>query len=122
MQETQVFTPARPQGVAQPVLAAALTNAVVLIAAQQASLESVSAYNGAAAAPVYIQVFDAANVAAVTLGTTKPKYIFPMGQASPLNLAQLNLNFANGICVAATTTATGNSAPGTAPDAAFGVR
>lgn len=121
MQETSTFIAARPLGVAQPVLAAALSNTVVQISAQPGSLESVSAYNGAAAAPVYIQVFDAL-APNVVLGTTKPKYIFAMGQASALNLADLNLNFATAIAVAATTTATGSTAPGTAPDAAFSYR
>lgn len=69
------------------------------------------------ASQAYLQVFDVATAGGVTLGTTAPDLSIPIpatnseGFVIPGGLA-----FANGIQVAATTTATGSSALGTALD------
>lgn len=66
-------------------------------------------------APAYIQVFD--TTGAVTLGTTTPTFVVPIpANATPANGAGANVEFANGLTVAngikvaATTTATGATA------------
>lgn len=68
-----------------------------------------------------LQVFDAATAGAVTLGTTRPDLVFciPAGTGNPgaANLEFVNgVNFASGIQVAWTTTASGNTAPATGSD------
>lgn len=62
----------------------------------------------------YVQVFDAAP-GSVTLGTTPPKMFFwvPPGGAWEEKFATFGVAFATGITVAATTTATGSTAPST---------
>ena len=62
----------------------------------------------------YVQVFDAAP-GSVTLGTTPPKMFFwvPAGGAWEEKFATYGVAFSSGITVAATTTATGNTAPST---------
>ena len=68
----------------------------------------------------YIQIFDVATSGGVTLGTTTPN----LSLGGPANgLIQHDwtapIGFSNGIQVAATTTATGSSAPATAADCNF---
>jgi hypothetical protein len=65
----------------------------------------------------YVQVFDLAAASAVTLGTTVPDMIFGIPATSAANLEITNgVNMANGVKLACTTTATGNTAPGTGLD------
>lgn len=66
----------------------------------------------------YLQVFDAATAGAVTLGSTAPNssWAIPPTQASGFAISQTGIQFTNGIQVAATTTATGASAPSTGMD------
>ena len=66
----------------------------------------------------YIQIFDVATAAGVTLGTTTPKLSLgiPGTQSSGIGPSGLGVIFQNGIQVAVTTTATGNTAPSTAMD------
>ncbi len=62
----------------------------------------------------YIQVFDVATAAGVTPGTTRPDMVIPVPQTSGANLEFANgVSFANGIQIAATTTDSGSTAPGT---------
>lgn len=60
----------------------------------------------------FIQLFDAPNAGAVTVGTTVPKLSFgiPPGAAANI-LASEGIPFTEGIVIAATTTPTGNTAP-----------
>lgn len=59
----------------------------------------------------YIQVFDAATTAAVTLGSTAPTalIIVPAGSAANVEISN-GVHMASGIVIAATTTATGSTA------------
>lgn len=71
------------------------------------------------ASVAFVQVFDAATATVITLGTTPPKMSLPV-QSSGITGLVLGTSFLNGIKVAATTTATGNTATGTALDCTFG--
>ena len=58
----------------------------------------------------YIQVFDADDIADVTLGTTAPYYVVPMGSSATGTIAFWGgLPLSTGCVVAATTTATGST-------------
>ena len=64
----------------------------------------------AAAAITYVQVFDAAAVGDVTIGTTTPRFTIGIGASLPIALSfSKPIKFATGIVVFATTTATGNT-------------
>lgn len=70
------------------------------------------------ASVAYVQVFDAN--AAVTLGTTRPDVLIPIPPSSGANIEfGKGVAFASGIRVAATTTASGSTAPGTGLDCTF---
>ena len=91
----------------------ALTNVKVAVKTSAATLGGYMFYNANPAA-AYIQVFDIA-LASVTLGTTTPTYTIPIPPASAAHIEfTLGINHATAITVAATTTATGSSAPSTA--------
>lgn len=80
-----------------------------LIKAGSASLYGLALWNNGAAI-TYLQVFDAASTAAVTLGTTIPKFVFQVGGNNSWEekfAGEGRLAFLNGIVVAATTTPTG---------------
>lgn len=66
----------------------------------------------------YVQLFDVATTGGVTLGTTAPTLSVPIAATTTggFTLSITGLQFANGIQVAATTTATGSTAPATALD------
>lgn len=67
----------------------------------------------------YIQIFDTAT-GSITVGTTVPKLSIGIPASSAANLnSDQGIAFATAICVAATTTATGASAPSTALDCNF---
>lgn len=79
--------------------------------------------NNANNAAVFVQAFDVDGATAVTLGTTVPSFTL----ALPVNTAAfssfaLPANFFRGLKVAATTTATGATAPTTAVDCSFGIK
>lgn len=104
-----------------PVLKNGLTNtASSVISSQAATLKSYYCYNPNATV-AYVQIFDVATAGAVTVGTTTPKWSIGIPATSAANL-RINLSFASGIQVAATTTATGSTAPGTALDCNFSYR
>ena len=68
--------------------------------------------------PAYVQVFD--TLSTVTLGTTIPVLSLGLPASDGGNLEWgMGIHFANAIKVAATTTATGSTAPGTAVDCNF---
>ncbi len=66
----------------------------------------------------YVQIFDVATAGGVTLGTTVPNLSIPIAATNTggYTLSLQGMQFANGIQVAATTTATGSTALGTALD------
>lgn len=101
-----------------PKLLNALSTTVTAIKSSAAGQLGLLQCGNTNASEGYVQVFDVATAGAVTLGTTTPKLSIPIaatntgGWALPL----VGMQFANGIQVAATTTATGLTALGTALD------
>lgn len=95
----------------------ALTNSVVAVKASAGQLYGWFIENPNASV-VFVQVFDAT---APTLGTTTPSYVIgvPASGVAAMPLGNVGIAHANAIKVAATTTATGSTAPGTALTAAF---
>jgi len=105
-----------------PVLKNGLTNtASAVVSSTAAVLNDYYVYNPNASV-AYVQIYDVATAGGVTVGTTTPKWSIGIPATSGANITNLNLTFANGIQVAATTTATGSTAPGTALDCNFGYR
>lgn len=90
-----------------------LTNTVVSVKGSAGSLGGYMFYNPNAAV-AYIQVFNVAS-GSVTLGTTTPTYVIPIPPAAAANVEfSLGINHTTAISAAATTTATGSTAPSTA--------
>lgn len=102
-----------PNGV--PVVVTALSTTLKQIVVGPAVLDAYSLLNPNATI-AFIQLFDTATAAAVTLGTTLPTEIVPLGIGATAQLSKIGSKFVNGIFAAATTTATGNTALGTALD------
>jgi hypothetical protein len=77
-------------------------------------------------ATAYVQVFDAKATANVNVGTTTPTAVFATATLTGITPIELGigdgLQFGNGIVVAATTTATGSSAPSTGLVVTIGYR
>jgi hypothetical protein len=106
------------QVIVTPVPVTALSNTVTTI--QSSGPKKLDLYecynpNGSAA---YVQVFDISGT--VTLGTSTAKNVFGIAANSRGGLAAMGLTYSNAIKVAATTTATGSTAPGTALVCNFG--
>lgn len=98
-----------------PSFAAALAGTVTAIRASgQAQLGGVTCYNPNASA-AYVQVFDAATAAAVTLGTTASTLSIgiPPSLSGSFVPGTNGVHFASGIQWAATTTPTGSTPPST---------
>lgn len=103
-----------------PILKNGLTNtASAVVSSTAATLKSYYVYNPNSSV-AYVQIFDVATAGGVTVGTTTPKWSIGIPATSGANIGTLNLTFASGIQIAATTTATGSTAPSTALDANFG--
>jgi hypothetical protein len=100
-----------------PKLLNGLTNTVTAVKGAAGLLGLAYCYNPNASV-AYLQVFDAATAAGVTLGTTVPKLSLgiPSALASGVGPTALGVQFLNGIQVAITTTATGSTAPASAVD------
>ena len=77
-----------------------------------ATLQAIFFGNEANSAPSYLQIWDVATAAVVTVGTTPPNMIIDapalLGNSLDFTLGVL---FKNGVVIAATTTATGSTAP-----------
>jgi hypothetical protein len=93
--------------------AALLTNSPRTVLVGPATLWGWDLFNGAAAT-TWVQVFDAL-AASVTLGTTPPKYAFPVAAGASLlrDYGIFGVGCSTGLVVAATTTPTGSTAPAT---------
>jgi hypothetical protein len=92
----------------------AATNTKVLLFAGQGNLWKLRAENPHTAA-TFLQLFDKATTAAVTLGTTIADLtvLIPAGGSADIDLSQLPLkNFALGCVYAVTATRAGSGAPG----------
>lgn len=99
-----------------PYRASALTNTVVQPKLARGVFQWGSCYNPNASVE-YIQVFDTAGT--VTLGTTVPTMAIPL-VASTVTQLPFPALMLNGLQLAAATTATGNTAPGSALVCNFG--
>lgn len=89
----------------------ALTNSVVTIKGKSSKLGGYYIANPSNAF-AYLQVFDLATSAAVTLGTTTPDMIYGIPTGAAANIAiDRGIGMANGIQIAITTTPTGSAAP-----------
>jgi hypothetical protein len=111
-----VSVPLRTAGGWTPSRLSALSTTVTAIKSSAAGSLGMLVCGNPNASIIFIQVFDVATAGGVTLGTTAPTLSFQVDASSSIGFA-LPVNgmaFANGIQVAATTTATGNTAPGTA--------
>lgn len=92
----------------------ALTNTVVSVKSSAAQIAGWALHNPSAAT-TYLQFFNAATAGAVTLGSTTPTFVMALAAGASANLiGACGIDFASGIQIAATTTATGSTAPATA--------
>lgn len=102
----------------------AVTNSAVLVRSGRTDIFGWSLPNANASA-VYIQLFDVADTSSVTLGTTAPTEVILI-PASGQNIAEESerpwRQFTNGLAIAATTTATGSTAPGSATSLSISYR
>jgi len=103
-----------------PILSNGLSTTVKTIKNQSGTLGGYFCYNPNASVVAYIQFFDVAGT--VTLGTTLPIKSIGIPAASAGNLEwMMGVHFSNAIKVAATTTATGSTALGSAVDCNFDI-
>jgi hypothetical protein len=95
----------------------ALTNTVVSVKSSAAALFGGYFISNPNASVACVQIFDVATAGGVTLGTTRPdlERCIPANTAANIEMAN-GVNMANGIQIAATTTASGSTAPGTGLD------
>jgi hypothetical protein len=100
-----------------PISFAALSTTVQTVRGSAGGFESYQCYNPNSSV-AYVQVFDISST--VTLGTSTPKWSIGIAATSSQGLSGLAMPFANAIKVAATTTATGSTAPTTALVCNFG--
>lgn len=107
------------KGTSTPVLKAALSTTVFAVSAAPCTLNSYYIYNPNSSV-AYVQLFDVA-AGSVSLGTTTPKWAIGIPASSGANLSRLKMAFTTALSVAATTTATGSSAPATALDTNWGI-
>jgi len=105
-----------PCHAAAPKVLSALTNTAVAVKASPGLLVSVDCDN-ANAALVYLQWYD--TTGAVTVGTTAAKYTTTVPATVGARFLP-SINFYAGMKVAATTTSTGGTAPGTALNCSVG--
>ena len=109
---TPCFIPYAPS---VPKLLNSLSTTVIAIKASAGHLNFLQCYNPNSS-QIYVQAFDA-TAANVTLGTTVPVQSYPIGPTSTGGLAPtFGVGFSTAISIAATTTATGSTAPATALD------
>lgn len=90
-------------------ISATLIESKTLLFGKACELTSLKYINEDTAAR-FLQVFDAAAIADVTLGTTRPDYVLVAAQNAADNYHGSGLKFNKGIVVAPTTTATGSTA------------
>lgn len=95
----------------------ALSNTAVVLKAGRGVLRTINCGNGNAAI-TFLQFWD--TTSAVVVGTTAPTFVVPLPVSNAFGFPA-DLNFQVGLKVAATTTATGGSAPSTALTCTFGV-
>lgn len=91
-----------------------LAGTATLLVGYRCTLGEVHGIN-TTASKAYVQLFDAAAVSAVTLGTTVPRRVLtvPASDSASLEMPSDGLVFDNGIVAAATTTALGSTGAST---------
>lgn len=91
---------------------ASLTQAAMAIKASAGNLYHLTIHNANNAAPVFVQIFNAA-IGDVNVGTTTPKFVIPVlaGAMYDTNFV-VPMSCGTAITMAATSTSTGNGAPG----------
>jgi hypothetical protein len=104
---------------ATPKIISALTNTAQTVIAAPHILDAYHIFNPSAAT-AYVQIYDTAG--AVVVGTTVAVWSIGIKAGESVSMNDVNLNFAAGIKVAATTTSTGGTAPGVALEANFSYR
>lgn len=93
----------------------ALTSTVVAVKSSAAGQIGGWVFHNPSAATTFIQFFNVATAGAVTIGSTTPTFVFALAAGASANVEFANgIAFSSGIQVAATTTATGSTAPATA--------
>ncbi len=85
-----------------------LTAAKTLVSAKPIQTSCLRMVNEDSAAR-FVQIFDAAAIADVTLGTTVPDWVLVAAAGGQDDSLKSGLSFKKGIVAAATTTATGNT-------------
>ncbi len=105
---------------AMPIRATNLLATKVAVNGSGATLDTIHCDN-LNTTPVFLQLFNAAS-ANVTVGTTAPTLSFGIAVSGSLPLAGTNIWFGTAVTAAATTTATGSSAPSIGIDCNFGLR
>lgn len=96
-----------------------VTGTALLVKSGKIEVDVVHAINTVAAAS-YLQCFDAAAAADVTVGTTLPRVVLKSAASDPADLLLDGCVFQLGLVVASTTTALGST--GAAQHLRFGVR
>lgn len=111
--------PADSQVVLQyaPFRAVALSNTAVAVKTGRGSLQWLHCVNPSGAI-AYVQTYD--TTSAVVVGTTTPKLSIGLAAGQALG-QQVGVSFVSKLWIAATTTVSGGSAPGTALDCALGI-
>lgn len=93
----------------------ALTSTVVAVKSSAAGQVGGWVFHNPSAATTFVQFFNAATAGAVTIGSTTPTFSFGIAAGASANVEfTAGIAFSSGIQVAATTTATGSTAPATA--------
>lgn len=88
--------------------ASTITSTVQTILTSAFTIDGIFCNNASVTtAPNWVQLFDVASGTAVTLGTTVPTFSFPVTGNEPSFVTRLDLQLANGLKVAATTTPAG---------------
>lgn len=113
------LTPALALDGVTPLLANGLTTTVKTVKSTEGVVAWLSCYNPNSAV-AYVQFFDTAG--AVTLGTTAPRLAVGLAPSATTTLPLARAVFLNGVKIAATTTATGSTAPTTAVVCNLGIR
>ena len=104
-----------------PTMVSGVGSGVLTVKGTSCILDSYYIYNPNSSV-TYLQLFDAATATTVSLGSTVPKHSIGIPATSAANLAEVALQFLNGLKIAATTTAGGSTGPTTGIDCNFGYK
>lgn len=96
------------------ILLTALTNSKTLAIGQGINVTEIAVDNTANNATTFLQCFNSATTTGITIGSTTPYASYPIAasQVGTFRFGQAGKHFSAGIVVAATTSATNSTAPG----------